>query len=106
MRTCSQPVLAHGSHLLLRLPSNARSLVSFGGFSALAETAAILSAMLPGRPVCALPVTPDCFFPWASVSAVLVQSSARSPASKDDENSVVFATAGGAVARTSAATPS
>src|SRR5207247_1011029 len=77
----SHAVLVKTSHLVFTLPSKARSFVSFGGLSPLAETALILSAMLPGRPERELPVTPDIFLlPWASVSAVFVQSSARSPA--------------------------
>jgi hypothetical protein len=87
-------VLVNTSHLVFTLPSKARSFVSFGGLSPLADTALILSAMLPGMPERELPVTPDIFLlPCASVSAVFVQSSGRSLASKDDAKLVVAACA-------------
>jgi hypothetical protein len=102
--TWSQPVGVNVSHFVLTLPSNAFSFVSFGGLSALAEISTILSPMLPGMPDCELPVTPDIFLlPCASVSAVFVQSSGRSLASKDDENSVVAAEAAAGSAHASVA---
>jgi hypothetical protein len=78
------------SHLLLELPSMARSLVSDGGFSPLAVTATTSSITLPGSREDTLPVTL-----WLR-SAVLVHAGCGSPSSNDEKKRFVAPWAAGA----------